>query len=184
MELYKIERSGFRYIAETIQNADGEFTIIPTDDISNRGFGFFRELERKYPSLVIMQPMKFYNLIKCESGMDYGIDCVELKKDLDRFCSNEENFNVKREHRYYATNKYFDYLDAGIMPIYGRKKELFGRYLARYGGAVYCTLEDLPDQMDRLKEDREKNRKGAQKAREIFAVEKQIKRLIAFYQEV
>lgn len=184
MKLYKIERSGFKYITETVQNVDGKFTIIPTEEISNRGFAFFRELKREFSCLEIMQPMKFRDLIKYESEFDYGIDCVELKKDMDRSCSDKETFYVEREHRYYATNKYFDYLDAGIMPIYGRKREMFGRYLARYGGAVYCALEDMPSQMNRLKEDRKKNRKAAREACEIFSVDSHIKRLIAFYQEV
>lgn len=182
--LYKIERSGFKYITETLQNAGGEFVIIPTRDINEKGFGFFRGLERKYSSLTITKPMKIKKLIEYESKMDYGIDCVELKKDMDKFYAGEDIFNYEREHQYYATNKYFDYLDAGIMPIYGRKEEKFGRYLARYGGAIYCTLEDLPSQMDILKKNKKKNRKGAQKAREIFAMDRQIGRLIAFYHEV
>ena len=103
---------------------------------------------------------------------------------MNKFYAGEDIFNYEREHQYYATNKYFDYLDAGIMPIYGRKEEKFGRYLARYGGAIYCTLEDLPSQMDILKKNKKKNRKGAQKAREIFAMDRQIGRLIAFYHEV
>ncbi len=184
IELYKIERSGFRYIAETLQDAGGEFVIIPSKSIDEKGYGYYRGLKRKYLSLNIEKPMKFKELIKYESQMDYGIDCVELEKDMEKFLADADASNLKMEHQYYATNKYFDYLDAGIMPIYGRKEEMFGRYLARYGGAVYCTLEDLPSQMDTLKKNRKKNRKGAQKAREIFAVDRQIGRLIAFYHEV
>ena len=128
--------------------------------------------------------MNYRKLIRYERHMDYGLDCLELNEDIERYSIQKNAFNMKAKNRYYATNKYFDYLDAGVMPIYGRKGELFGNYLARFGGAVWCSLEKLPDKMNELKMNREANRKKAHKAREIFAIENQIGRLIDFYKKI
>lgn len=183
-ERYKIELNGFEYIAQTVQKKRAYFVILPSRPCRGAEYSAFHSLQRKYSRLLIKEPMDLKKLIRYESHMDYGIDCVELNQDMEIYCKQKNSFHMKVKNRYYATNKYFDYLDAGVMPIYGRKGELFGNYLARFGGAVWCSLEEMPDKLDELKKNRVANRKKACQARKIFAIENQIERLIAFYREI
>lgn len=184
VERYKIELNGFDYIAKTIQKNNADFVIIPSSSCKGSWYSAYRALEKKYNCLVIKEPMNFEKLLQYESHMDYGIDCVELEEDIVAYCEQENSFNIRAKNQYYATNKYFDYLDAGIVPIYGRKGELFGSYLARMGGAVRCSLEEMPDKMEELRINCEENKKKACKAREVLSIDNQINRLIAFYREI
>lgn len=178
---YKTELHGFEHIAKVMQNSNAYFVILPSTSCKGKKYSAYRFLTKKYKHLVIKEPMDFQNLIHYESRMDYGIDCVELEEDIETYCEQNHTFNIKAKNRYYATNKYFDYLDAGIMPIYGRKGEMFGNYLAHIGGAVWCSLEEMPDKMEELRLNRTVNKKKACKAREILSIDKQIERLITFY---
>ncbi|MCI8844816.1 MAG: hypothetical protein HFI04_00315 [Lachnospiraceae bacterium] len=181
---YKIELNGLTHIARTIQENQAYLAILPHRPCKGSDYSAYQRLGKKYSHIVIKDPMNYRKLIRYERHMDYGLDCLELNEDIERYSIQKNAFNMKAKNRYYATNKYFDYLDAGVMPIYGRKGELFGNYLARFGGAVWCSLEKLPDKMNELKMNREANRKKAHKAREIFAIENQIGRLIDFYKKI
>ncbi len=179
--LYKVERAGYTYVARIMEEYGGSFTIIPSVDIGGRMYSGYRNLPRMFPSTVIEHPMNTEDLIRFEGEMDYGIDCVDLKQIVGKYAGHMPGFI--KEHTYYATNKFFDYLDAGIMPIYGRDYELFGRHLEKAGAAYYCSLDDMKDRLDYLKENRGRMKNQVMEARELFSVDKQIKRLIAFYKE-
>lgn len=181
---YETELNGLTYIAQTIQKNRAYLVILPHRPCKGVGYSAYRYLKRKYNNVLIKEPMSYKKLIRYEQHMDYGIDCLELNEDIETYDVQKNAFNMKAKNRYYATNKYFDYLDAGVMPIYGRKGELFGNYLARFGGAVWCSLEELPEKMNELKINREINRKKACQARKIFAIDNQIERLIDFYKKI
>ena len=179
--LYKIERAGYRFVSKMMDTYGGIFVIIPTVDISKQGYSEYRNLKRLYPSVIIKKPMNTEDLIRYESGMDYGIDCVDLEWAVNKYDGTLTG--LIREHTYYATNKFFDYLDAGIMPIYGRKYEKFGKYLEDNGAAVYCTLDDMENKLDFLKENRVKYKEQAVEAKHQFSIDSQIDRLIDFYRK-
>lgn len=181
---YKIELHGFEHLARTIQNHNDYFVMIPSKPCKGTEYSAYRSMRRKYSHLLIKDPMDFSTLINYESRMDYGIDCVELEEDMEKYCEQVNSFNMRAKNRYYATNKYFDYLDAGVMPIYGRKGEMFGNYLSRVGGAIWCSLEEMPDKMEELRKEREINKKKVCEARNALAIDKQIGRLIAFYKDI
>ncbi|MCM1251249.1 MAG: hypothetical protein NC321_00345 [Clostridium sp.] len=181
---YIIELNGLTHIAQTVQENNAHFVILPNCPCIGVKYSAYQQLKKKYSNILIKEPMGYHKLIRYEQYMDYGIDCLELNKDIEMYSLQKNAFNMKAKNRYYATNKYFDYLDAGVMPIYGRAGELFGNYLARFGGAVWCSLEELPDKMDELKKNRAINREKAYKAREVFAIDNQIERLIAFYKGI
>lgn len=184
VDRYKIELNGFEHIAKIVQDNNAYFVILPCTSCNGSRYSAYQNLKRKYSHLLIKEPMNFKKLINYERHMDYGIDCVELNEDIEAYCGKKNAFDIKAKNHYYATNKYFDYLDAGVMPIYGRQGELFGNYLARFGGAVWCSLEEMPDKINELRKNRDINKKKACKAREVFAIENQIGRLIAFYKEI
>ncbi len=179
---YNIERAGFQFISKIIHEFGGEFTIIPVIDVNEPGYSEYRNLARRYPSTKFQKPMEFSDLIRFESQMDYGIDCLDLEHIIKKYGSYPSG--VKRETTYYATNKFFDYLDAGIMPIYGRDYELFGKYLEENGGALYCKLEDMPDKLPFLEASRDRFKRQAKDARQFFSIDKQIQRLLDFYQTI
>lgn len=142
-------------------------------------------MKEKNPFFKLKKPMKFQALIKYESNMDYGIDCLEFQNKMDEY---EKIFAGTTDYRakakYYATNKFFDYIDAGIPILYGKKNEMFGRCFARYGAAIPCAVEDMPDMLDELKANRDQYAENVKVARETLSIEKQINRLIEFYKSL
>ena len=182
--LEKIEWEGFSYIASVMEKNQGYFVIVPLMKCDENYYKFI-DLKSNNRYVKIKEPMSPQKLIRYESRMDYGIDCVEFQTKMDEY---EKKFgkiyDYKSKARYYATNKYFDYIDAGIVPLYGRKNEMFGRYLARYGGAVPCSLEELPLKIKWLKENKAINKEQVKKARSVLAIDIQIDRLIKFYNEI
>lgn len=178
---YQIELNGFKYISETIKKSKDSFVIIPSSECKGNRYSAYRMLAKKYKNVSIKDPMPFYDLIQYERQMDYGIDCVELEEDIETFSKKINSFNIKAKNKYYATNKYFDYLDAGVVPIYGRQGELFGNYLDHMGGAVKCRLEELPNKIEELRLNCQNNKRKVSDARKKMSIENQIERLIDFY---
>ena len=182
--LEKIEWDGFSYMASVLERSKGYFVIVPSRKCDAAYYKFL-DLEKKNKFVKIKNPMSLRKLLQYESHMDYGIDCVEFQSKTDEYVKMFGYvYDYKSKARYYATNKYFDYVDAGIPALYGRKNEMFGRYLARYGAAIPCSLEELPEKLEWLEKNKEINKEKAKRAREILAIENQIDRLIKFYHQL
>ena len=182
--LEKIEWDGFSYIASVMEQNKGYFVIVPLRKCDEAYYKFL-DLEKKNKFVKIKNPMSPRKLVQYESHMDYGIDCAEFQSKTDEYVKMFGYvYDYKSKARYYATNKYFDYVDAGIPALYGRKNEMFGRYLARYGAAIPCSLEELPGKLKWLEKNKEINKEKAKRAREILAIENQIDRLIKFYHQL
>lgn len=179
----QMEWEGLNFIADSLKQKKGTFTVIPVE--LTKSHDDFLKLEEKNPFFKVTRPMKYSELLKYESNMDYGIDCLEFQYKMNEY---ERQFayvtDYRAKARYYATNKFFDYLDAGIPIIYGRKNEMFGRYFARYGVAIPCAVENLPHKMDELKKNRNQYAENIKQAKEKLAIENQIERLIDFYQSL
>lgn len=114
---YKIELNGLTHIARTIQENQAYLAILPHRPCKGSDYSAYQRLGKKYSHIVIKDPMNYRKLIRYERHMDYGLDCLELNEDIERYSIQKNAFNMKAKNRYYATNKYFDYLDAGVMPI-------------------------------------------------------------------
>lgn len=177
-----MEWEGFKFIADTVKEQQGYFVIIPNKKWEERENKDFISLAQENNHIKLKAPMSFKQLIKYESRMDYGIDCVEFQNKMNEYKKKfGDLYDYEAKSYFYATNKYFDYLDAGIPAIYGRKRELFGRLLERYGGAIYCPLEELPKKFRELERNRDINKDRVRIARDKLAIERQIDRLIDFY---
>ncbi len=181
--LGRTEWEALCFIAESLKRKKGCLTVIPLE--LNETHEDFVKLAEKNPFFKLKKPMKFQALIKYESNMDYGIDCLEFQNKMDEY---EKIFAGTTDYRakakYYATNKFFDYIDAGIPILYGKKNEMFGRCFARYGAAIPCAVEDMPDMLDELKANRDQYAENVKVARETLSIEKQINRLIEFYKSL
>lgn len=179
------EWEALSFLAEELKKKKSYFYIIPSQLYSKRDMKDFNLLHKTNPYFKLQKPMRFKDLIRYESNMDYGIDCLEFQckmEEYERLYKGITDFRGKA--RYYATNKFFDYLDAGIPIIYGRKGEMFGRYLARYKVAVPCALENIPEQIETLKRQRIMYAQNIIKARKELSIENQIPRLIEFYKKL
>lgn len=181
--LGRTEWEALYFIAESLKQKKGFLTVIPSE--LNATHRDFVKLAEENEFFKLKQPLKFRDLIKFESNMDYGIDCLEFQYKMEEY---EKVFTGVTDYRakakYYATNKFFDYLDAGIPIIYGRKNEIFGRCFARYGAAIPCAVEDMPNMLDELKAKRNQYAENVKVARETLAIDNQIGRLIEFYKSL
>ena len=179
---YKIERDGLYYLSQIINKHNGLFYIIPFQKTMGPFYSEYRNLTKKYSSTFLGNPMDIEELIGFEKQMDYGIDCFDVEELVKKY--SDGTTGIEHKNKYYATNKFFDYLDAGIMPIYSRDYELFGKYLENRGAAIYCKVEDFDDRYDELMATRYKNKELACKARKELSINNQIVRLINFYDEI
>lgn len=183
--LETIEWEGFQYIANEAVKQNNYFVIIPSQAYERKDMIRFISLSNSNSHVKIKKPMSFKKLINYENTMDYGIDCAEFQSKMDDY---ERQFgyiyDYRAKARYYATNKFFDYIDAEIPALYGRKDEMFGKYLEKYGGAIPCSLEELPMKMEQLKKDRNINKQKVREAKEFLSIDNQIGRLITFYDEI
>jgi len=171
--LCEIEWKGVLQWVLSARAKNAKFIIVPSHSINPTEYYAHIRLANRDSHFVLEECMDIRDLLFYEKEMDYGTDSLELYADQNRTAGERV--------RYGATNKYFDYIDAGIPIITGRPTELFARYLKRYGVTVECILEDLPQKMDWLKAKRNDYAKSLQKAKQVFSIENQIGRLLEFY---
>lgn len=184
MVLGKTEWEAIEFLAQKLNESDNDFYMIPSGECDKRLYRDFYKLDESLVHFKLKKTMPYKRLIHFESRMDYGIDCLEFQNKADEYKKYYRLTDYEAKARYYATNKFFDYLDAGIPIIYGRKGEMFGRYLSAYGVAVPCELENMPNEFNNLKSRRDEYAKNVIVAREKLAVENQIERLILFYKQL
>lgn len=181
----EIEWEVIKFIADLCKEKNGKFYLIPSSECEKNKYGLFYRLAKNNTSFIFENSKQFEDLLEFENSMDYGLDCLEFncKAELyDKAFGKNGDYLFKC--RYYATNKYFDYIDAGIPVIYGRRNEIFGRFLSQYGVAVFCKVEDMPEKFEELKAKRNEYAGNIRKAREILSIENQIGRLINFYKDL
>lgn len=179
--LGKTEWEAIEFLAGNCEASGNNLSMIPSSECDKRLFRDFFRLDKRLAHFTLKKTMPYKELICYESGMDYGIDCLEFQNKAEEYKKYCRLTDYEAKARYYATNKFFDYLDAGIPIIYGRKGEMFGRYLADYGVAVPCALENMPREFQHLKGKRNQYAKNVIRARKELSVENQIGRLIHFY---
>ncbi len=179
--LSQIEWDGLSSWIETTKKYKAKMVVIASNMTDKNEFKDFYRLAKRNPNFILKGKMDLNALIKYENRMDYGTDTFELAKDQKK---SFKDFNFAAREKYCATNKYFDYIDAGIPIICGRPSEMLGRYLEKYGIVFRCTLEELPERMDELKQRRNEYAANVAKARKELSIEKQIPRLIRFYKQL
>ena len=176
--LSQIEWDGLSAWVEATKQCSAKMVAIAYNLTDGHEFKDFFKLARRNTNFILKEKMSLDDLIQYESKMDYGTDTFELSRDQQK---NFKNFNFEAREKYCATNKYFDYIDAGIPIICGRNGEIMGRYLEKYGVVFRCTLEQLPENMDELKKRRNEYAHNVMIARNELGIERQISRLIEFY---
>lgn len=170
-----------KQLVDSLEGTNTKFILIP---VFHRPLSEYQEIFDYAGSnsrLCIKDTMKFRELIHYESRCDYGIDSLECQERYDEYLEYRQETDYLSKARYYATNKYFDYLDAGIPIIYGRPGELFGRMFARFGAALPCATEKISEIAGYLRSERNRYGEHVEEARKQLSILEQIPRLIEFY---
>lgn len=141
----------------------------------------------KYKDYIMMQktnvffhfhdPLPYDVLINEISSYDYGVfpmhDTARLHKDC--------GYNTGQKYIDAMTNKYFDYLDAGL-PIIAVTPEKICNWLAEQGVLIPWTIEEMD--FVRLKEHRMKYKKRVPYVRGLLNVQKLATQLLGFYENI
>ncbi len=138
------------------------------------------ELEKEYPNFKIFYGIKHSELIGRIEEYDYGCLWYTEGKDVPEL-SSVDGYIWGSTLANATTNKYFDYLEAGIPVIAIRPKKLCD-YLNELGVLVKMRITDL--NIDYLKENKKKYKENVEKARAQILIDNQINRLIDFFEEL
>lgn len=89
----------------------------------------------------------------------------------------------KSKYIYASTNKFFDYIDAGL-PILAVEPIMILKYLSKYGIVIPINLENCEEKLEDLKVNYKKYLNNTIKARKELSINKNIPRLIEFYNNI
>ena len=121
------------------------------------------------------KPVEYDKLPDELSHYDYGI--VPVRDDV--WENEESGYNTKYKYIYAATNKLFDYLDAGLPLIAGMPLKM-AEYLEKKGVLLKWTNGQYDfDYLRAVKDDMQKQ---VEKIKEELNIKKQIGKLLAFYE--
>lgn len=136
----------------------------------------FAILERMYSNFKVFYGTKHHRMIQKISEYDYGCFLYTGGVDIPEF-ETADNLFYGSTHNNAMSNKYFDYLDAGLPIIATRPKKLCG-YLDQFGVIVKMDLSNI--NIDYLKDNKGVYKKKVECAREELLIDKQIQRMITF----
>lgn len=119
-------------------------------------------------------PISYDKLSEELSQYDYGI-CLTRDDVWEKEISG---YNTKYKYIYAGTNKYFDYLDAGL-PIITATPQKFIQDLEREGVLINWTIGQYD--FEYLKEIKEQIRAHVKDVRDKFKIDRNITQLLEFY---
>lgn len=140
---------------------------------------FHYDLEKKIPTYKWMGYVPHEELLRKLSHYLAGIFVFEknLGNEKENLILNVINY------KYATSNRYFDYIDAGL-PIIGTAHKRVLDFLSSYGIVYYTSSDELNDDLDDLLKKIPEMRKNIIKCREDLDIGKQISKLSAFYQSL
>ncbi len=140
----------------------------------------FSELEKKYPNFKVFYGTKHNELIQKISKYDYGCFLYTDGQDISEF-ESFDNLFYGSTHNNAMSNKYFDYLDAGL-PIIATRPLKLCEYLDKFGVIVKMHIFNLDIQY--LKDNKQLYKKRVVKARKELLIDNQISKLISFLNDL
>lgn len=143
---------------------------------------YYIEAFKTIPNAEFHEAVPFEEMLEIMQQCDFAILSTRGKYEdwTDYTQSDGTRFNAK--HIYGAANKYFDAIQVGL-PMVGYAPKLLVQML-KHCGVVCCSVDELGDKIDYLKENYDKLRDDIVKNIEKFSMERNIKRLIDFYEKV
>lgn len=133
----------------------------------NTRFHFFKEISYK-KMLHLLSNYNYGSLIERGNYME------GLKQTLPYYVS---------KYIYSTTNKFFDYIDAGL-PILAETPTMILKYLSSYGVVISVNLENFEDKLEDLKINYKKYLDNTVKARKELSIDRNIPRLVKFYNNI
>lgn len=133
--------------------------------------------EKKHKYFHLHKPIPFRELCKELAKYDYGVH--PIKKDYQY--KREQGYVTNNKFIYATTNKYFDYVEAGL-PIISATPEKLAHLFEEKGLLIRWTIEDYD--FDELKRRRGEMRESVKKNRDSLCIENQIQYLLDFYKKV
>lgn len=141
----------------------------------------FRRAFETIPNAELHSAVPYGEMLKIMQQCDFAtlLTRGNYKDWMNRDQSDERYYNAK--YIYTASNKIFDSIEMGL-PMVGYVSKL--AQMLRHCGVVCCSVDELSDKIDYLKENYDKLRGDIEKNIEKFSIEKNIGRLIDFYGKV
>ena len=140
----------------------------------------FIDLKKIYSNFNFYVHVEHEDLIKKLRTYDYGI-CLYSGREVPEWPINNEDGYCENAVYNATSNKYFDYISAGI-PIVASVPTSMCALLKSYGILVDMTLEELD--LDFLMQHREEYRRNVVKAQKELSIDNHIERLVRFLDEV
>ena len=148
--------------------------VYPSNWEENK-FRTYVDKDRESKYFHFHKPVEYDKLPDELSHYDYGI--VPVRDDV--WENEESGYNTKYKYIYAATNKLFDYLDAGLPLIAGMPLKM-AEYLEKKGVLLKWTNGQYDfDYLRAVKDDMQKQ---VEKIKEELNIKKQIGKLLAFYE--
>jgi len=138
------------------------------------------ELKRKYKNFQFFIGYSPKRMIQNISRCDYGC-CLFHSGRLatDEECMKKGYYRLPGIYEVGATNRYFDFFNAGIPVVSSCECKRQAEYLKQYGVLVDMALEDLD--IEYLVKNKDLFRKNVKEAAKYLAISAQIDRLIVFF---
>lgn len=145
---------------------------------------YYAKKSKEIPGFSFHGMVPFEEMLAVMQKCDFAIFPAKwdyLKEYEHGSCRDGEHYYEK--YIYGAANKYFDAIEVGL-PMIGGPLYYLAKMLERDGMAVYCPVEELADKLPYLKEHYDELRANIEKNAEKYSIEKNIHRLIAFYEQI
>ena len=150
--------------------------------ISDDGEKIFKSLKEEYVNFEYYIGYSPEQLIESASECDYGCELyMSGRIPSDEECFEKNYMRLGGVYEVGATNRHFDFLNAGI-PIISVGCKRQDDYLKKYGVLIEMDLNQLD--IDYLKENRHMYRENVKKAHSELAISGQIDRLIDFFNDL
>lgn len=138
------------------------------------------EIEKQYSNFKIFYETHHKDLIQKISKYDYGAFFSVKGKTIPAMMTIDNLYFGSVEINS-VTNRYFDYIDAGL-PVIATFPNKLCDFLDEYGAIVKMDLSNLD--IDYLKENKKKYKENVYQAKEKLLIDHQIQRLIDFFAEI
>lgn len=156
-------------IAEKCEDAKVHLHVYPSVK-NDEMFSTYISMSKNMNYFHFYEPLSYLNLIKKLSEYDYGIDCGNEKSEMKYI--TEQMFACS------CANKYFDYLDAEL-PIITVCTEYQRKMFEEDGVCISADILDVD--FDQLRNRREGLKIAVIQAKNKYAINNNIQKLIDFY---
>lgn len=166
----------FLELADICEKNRCHFHVYPSSYDAKR-FEDYINLDKTSQYFHFHKPVPFVQLSIELSRYDFGI--MPMRSGfLD---SNQSGYVTKEKLIYASTNKYFDYLQAGL-PIIAKTPIKIVDELAKHEFALKWTIEEYD--FDKLRSIKGEMKKNVLENRDCFSIEYNIRRLVEFYRSL